>query len=643
MASAQSVFDTIVSDAVADAQRRATLSDADLLRLGQRRPFRSPEDWRDQAMYFLMTDRFNNPDKNPVTRWDQQALHRQGGTLKGVTEKLPYLRDLGIGALWITPPVRNSASSQLLTYHGYAAQNLLAPDERLASDGKRATAEWELTELVEKAHDHGIYVILDIVLNHTGSVFSYNFGNGVIRNTFTDQELLNKSRGGGSLPGVAWKDGFGNPHPEWSDALQPGQAAGQDDAVYPLELRDTFFFRRRGDKTTDSLERYPFLGFVPGDFGDMRQLAVEYNADEGDSRRNFGRFPVLTLLLKIYQYWVARYDFDGLRIDTVKYIDPKFIQRFGTAMKEFAYTIGKKNFFSFGEIFDNNANIAAFVGRNGPPHVNEPDGGFGIDAGLDFPVDQAVRAVSSGFFESRAGVNRLRDIFDERRAQQEELISTHGDASAFFVTFVDNHDRHQRLRHPRSPDAEVRLALALLYVLPGIPCLYYGDEQDLKGTSNDDGSPTLNTFESVREALWGKFGSGTAFPENGGTYNMLKALIQLRSRVAPLRYGRHYFRQVSGDGQNFGFSMDKGGIFAMSRILVDQEVLVVCTPNPFQGWTGWVEVDADLTPNLAEWKVTFSTLDGGFNVQTTTVSSNPKRCAVRVTLRSNELIVLQRA
>jgi glycosidase len=40
-----------------------------------------------------------------------------------------------------------------------------------------------------------------------------------------------------------------------------------------------------------------------------------------------------------------------------------------------------------------------------------------------------------------------------------------------------NHDRRQRIRHPSSPDAEVRLCLALLYVLPGIPCLYYGTEQ----------------------------------------------------------------------------------------------------------------------------------------------------------------------
>jgi hypothetical protein len=69
----------------------------------------------------------------------------------------------------------------------------------------------------------------------------------------------------------------------------------------------------------------------------------------------------------------------------VKYIDPKFIQRFGTAMNEFAYSLGKKNFFVFGEVADNNANIAAFVGRNGPAGADAPDGGLGIDAALDFP------------------------------------------------------------------------------------------------------------------------------------------------------------------------------------------------------------------------------------------------------------------
>jgi hypothetical protein len=85
-----------------------------------------------------------------------------------------------------------------------------------------------------------------------------------------------------------------------------------------------------------------FLGFVPSDFEDMRQFAVEYTAAGTDPRRRLGRFPVLNLLLKSTSTGWLRYDFDALRVDTVKYVDPKFIQRFGTAMGEFAYSIGRK-------------------------------------------------------------------------------------------------------------------------------------------------------------------------------------------------------------------------------------------------------------------------------------------------------------
>ena len=645
MASPSSIGEQSLADTIKDARRRASASEADLRAAGSRRPFASPEDWRDLPIYFLVLDRFASASRLPAVRWDAHQEKRQGGTFEGIRERLGYIARLGARAIWITPPVRNSASLSLMTYHGYAAQDFLAIDERWASDGTRATAETELARLVQAAHDEGLHVILDIVLNHAGSVFAYNRGGG----DFSDQALLDRSQGGGDLPSVMWKDGFGNPHPEWPDKLPAGAATGPDEAVYPRELRDTFFFRRRGSKTTDDLSRYPQLGFVPGDFDNMRQLCMEYNADDSDvARRSIGKYPVLSVMLKVYQYLVARYDFDALRIDTVKYIDPKFIQRFGTAMSEFAYAIGKKNFFVFGEVADNNANIASFVGQNGVPGVSDVDGGFGIDAALDFPVDQTIRAIATGPLEGRAPVNAIRDVFDERRRQEEQLISSHGNASSYFVTFVDNHDRHQRIRHPLSPDAEVRLCLALPFVLPGVPCLYYGDEQDLKGTTRDDGSLDLDSFESVREALWGKFQgqafrAGTAWPEGGGTYQMLQALLRVRARSGPLRYGRHYFRQVSGDGVSFGWPMERGGVLALSRIHADEEVVVVCAPNPFVGFSGDVEIDPGLCPDGAAWRVTFSSLGGGGTAVARTLSTVPLRRSIRVTLASNELVVLERS
>src|SRR6185369_7550736 len=75
-------------------------------------------------------------------------------------------------------------------------------------------------------------------------------------------------------------------------------------------------------------------------------------------------FPVRNALILAYQYAIARYDVDGFRIDTLKYIERSFAQIFGNAMREYALSIGKKNFFSFGEVFDDEERIDEFIGRN---------------------------------------------------------------------------------------------------------------------------------------------------------------------------------------------------------------------------------------------------------------------------------------
>src|SRR5436305_3751789 len=66
-------------------------------------PFRSPEDWRDRWIYFLMVDRFNNPITLPRQMpYDSISGVFQGGTFNGIREQLPYLKELGVGALWLS-------------------------------------------------------------------------------------------------------------------------------------------------------------------------------------------------------------------------------------------------------------------------------------------------------------------------------------------------------------------------------------------------------------------------------------------------------------------------------------------------------------------------------------------------------------
>lgn len=123
-------------------------------------PTESPEprEWQDQAIYFVMTDRFHNGD--PSNDGDARTADPrwwQGGDLRGVIEKLPYIKGLGMTAVWITPITAQTRGG----YHGYWTEDFYKVDPHL---GDLAT----LKELVSRAHTLGLRVILDIVLNHVG-------------------------------------------------------------------------------------------------------------------------------------------------------------------------------------------------------------------------------------------------------------------------------------------------------------------------------------------------------------------------------------------------------------------------------------------------------------------------------------------
>ncbi|HDD43329.1 MAG TPA: alpha-amylase, partial [Candidatus Desulfofervidus auxilii] len=128
--------------------------------------FPSPADWRDHWIYFIMIDRFNNPDSPPKYHpWDGKHGVFQGGNFKGILAKLDYLKELGVGAIWLSPVFKN-CQYNLYTYHGYGFQDFLKVDPRFGT-------EEDLQTLIQAAHAKGIYVIFDIVLNHAGDVFEY--------------------------------------------------------------------------------------------------------------------------------------------------------------------------------------------------------------------------------------------------------------------------------------------------------------------------------------------------------------------------------------------------------------------------------------------------------------------------------------
>ena len=131
-------------------------------------------DWRDQIIYFVMTDRFNDgdPGNNDQGAGEFEAGNNSkynGGDLRGIAQKIDYIRGLGATALWITPPVANQwwdPQHQYSGYHGYWAENFKAVDKHLGNLD-------DYQRLSHALHSTGMYLVQDIVVNHTGNFFSY--------------------------------------------------------------------------------------------------------------------------------------------------------------------------------------------------------------------------------------------------------------------------------------------------------------------------------------------------------------------------------------------------------------------------------------------------------------------------------------
>jgi neopullulanase len=121
---------------------------------------------KDDVIYLIMPDRFSNgdPANDSVPGMLEKANRinpdgRHGGDIKGISDKLDYIADLGITAIWLTPVQENNMAAY--SYHGYAITDLYRVDPRFGTND-------QYRSLVDDCHKKGIKVIMDMVFNHCG-------------------------------------------------------------------------------------------------------------------------------------------------------------------------------------------------------------------------------------------------------------------------------------------------------------------------------------------------------------------------------------------------------------------------------------------------------------------------------------------
>ncbi|QMU27877.1 alpha-amylase family glycosyl hydrolase [Adhaeribacter radiodurans] len=624
--------------------------------------YASPAAWDDEVLYFLLVDRFsdanefngfNDKNGNPIPQgtrttdlfaltdsgnidrntWFDNGRNWCGGNLEGLREKLGYLKRLGITAVWISPIFKQTEGSN--SYHGYGIQNFLDVE---AHFGTRK----ELKDLITEAHQLGIRIILDIILNHAGNIFAYKNGNPEYENGQVYEVngfKLNENDQQGSLP---FKEIDLTLHPH----------AWPHGGVWPKEFQTAETWTQKGQIKQNQWDAYP--AYLEGDFYSLKNINHGYSDSNLPEQevlqhiKNFRRNKTLEYLGEVFKFWIAYADVDGYRIDTVKHMDPGAVRYFTNVIHEFAQSIGKENFYLIGEITGGRSKAINLVDATGL------DAGLGID-----DIQDKLEFLAKGWRNPGNPENdQQTGYFDLFNNSLVDGKNSHQWYAKRIITMFDDHDQvgtKHKFRYCGQGGAitskSLPLALALNLTTLGIPCLYYGTEQAFNGAdfrTGDEKEDYSDTF--LRECMFGgQFGSFQSagkhfFNESHEIYRYISQICLIRKQHIALRRGRQYLRQVSSTGQanDFYYPTMIGNelrwVVAWSRIFDSSELICAINTDLTTSLTIWVTVDTDLTPPDTPIECLFSTeiTDIGKNV---TATNTDERTVILITIPAAGFVI----
>jgi glycosidase len=513
-------------------QPRTEYTDADAALI--RDPALSPG--AGQSFYFLLTDRFANGDPSndlggltgdrEATGYDpSDSGYFHGGDLAGLLDQLDYIEGLGVSAVWLTPsfankPVQGIGVNRSAGYHGYWVTDFTRIDPHLGTND-------ELEELIDELHARDMKLYFDIITNHTADVISYgSAGHNYIATAAkpyldADGNEIDLGELAGELAGAgASAEQFPELDPATSFPYVPRVDPAEAELKVPAWLNDVTLYHNRGDST------WAGESITLGDFSGLDDLMTEHPR-------------VLEGFIEVYSDWMDL-GVDGFRIDTAKHVNPEFWTGFTAGLEAHAASLGRDDFFVFGEVYDTSANVLA-------PYVRE----LGMDAVLDFGFQSA--AVS---FVNGAGSANLAAVF----AADPLYTTASGDARAL-PTFLGNHDLGRIGFHVRDQDALARdqLAHQLMFLSRGQPVVYSGDEQGFAGLGDGkDRRARQSLFATAvpeyaeQPLVTGETaGSADRYDTEAPLYTLISELATLRAAHPALSTGAQIERLAEGSGYAF--------------------------------------------------------------------------------------------
>jgi len=529
-------------------------------------------DMREETIYFVMTTRFYDGDTgNDVHCWDDGTAGNGDddpawrGDFKGLGEKLDYIKALGFSAIWVTPVVTNGSGYD---YHGYHAMDLSTVDARYES------SDYTYEDLIHDAHQKGMKIIQDVVLQHTGNFGEAHFCDLFTKDTTKDLGNLQESL----IPTQYLLDTYGLKSPEEYWAQKPGvqyqqrlnlmknvtYSGDNGNSTGPQPAAQDFSMNKISQSDTYNPNNYYHTGYFQSPNYD--DWTTKFSQIAGDCvDLNTENPAVAEYVVDSYSKYMDM-GVDGFRVDTVRHIPRVSLNiMFNDQLMDAAKAAGKPNFYMFGEIctrytsvwyrghaeestpyytwkesnskwadswnwgtsaseINDNMNLVLQHyleedNYNGDMDSTQPKSDNAFLDGITYHGSD--RSMASGMDAIDFQMHRM---FGSAKNAYNFAVNNdqyYNDAT-YSVMYVDSHDYA-----PEQPDETTRFTggtqtwaenMDLMFTFRGIPCVYYGSEVEFKkGELIDKG--TLISLENSGRAYFGDYLEGDVTATDFGTYS----------------------------------------------------------------------------------------------------------------------------
>jgi len=493
-----------------------------------------PFNWKAANLYFLLVDRFNNGDTTNDTNFNRNketAKLRgfEGGDIKGIIQKIKegYFTNLGVNAIWLSPIVEqihgevDEGSGATYGFHGYWTKDWTAIDPNF---GTKA----DLDDLVQIAHEKGIRIVLDAVINHTGPVTTID---------------------------TVWSDSWVRTEPQCN-------YKGYESTVTCTLVKNL------PDIKTESNEEVA----LPKQLVEKWKKEGRYDQEVAEldaffKRTGYPRAPKYYIIKWLTDY-ITEFGIDGFRADTVKHIEENIWKDFKTEC-DYAFAEWQKN------------NWTHFKNKQEFYLVGEVYG-YNISAGKQYDFgDKKVNYFDNGFqslinFEFKWNAKQMKGyetLFAKYSAILQNELKGFGT-----LNYMTSHDDGQPFDRERKKTFETATKLLLA---PGTSQIYYGDESArsliIKEAEGDATLRSTMNWESIKTnaktkeilAHWQKLGQ---FRNN---HLSVGAGIHKMISKKPYVFQRTYTNGTYNDKVVIGLDLPKGEKeIKVSNLFKDKDKLI---------------------------------------------------------------------